>query len=127
MGNMWYTYISHPDTAPNVRNPPTFDPLYGFPNGRKERTIKATREELDRANIPLARRDYCVDNWLEFLKCRQDYFPRVKNYCSHQLHQWEECQREDSILRIKEWEREKRLKERAKRKACRENLEAMAE
>lgn len=32
-----------------------------------------------------------------------------------------------TILRVKEWEREKRLKERAKRKACREKMEAMSE
>ncbi|BFZ17077.1 hypothetical protein BsWGS_20116 [Bradybaena similaris] len=126
MGNMWYAYVSHPDTAPNHKQPPTFDPLYGFPNGRKERTVKATREELDRANVPLDRRDYCVDIWLDFMKCRQDNMPRWKKHCAGYIHKWEECEREDTILRVKEWEREKRLKERAKRKACREKLEAMS-
>lgn len=26
------------DTQPDFRNPPSFDPLYGFPNGRQERS-----------------------------------------------------------------------------------------
>lgn len=38
MGNMWYAYVSHPDTAPDIKNPPTFDPLIGFPEGRVERS-----------------------------------------------------------------------------------------
>jgi hypothetical protein len=38
MGNVWYAYVSHPDTAPDIKNPPTFDPLFGFENGRRERS-----------------------------------------------------------------------------------------
>lgn len=38
MGNMMYAYVTHPDTAPDIKNPPTFNPLLGFPNGRKERS-----------------------------------------------------------------------------------------
>uniref|UniRef100_A0A0B7A071 NADH dehydrogenase [ubiquinone] 1 beta subcomplex subunit 7 n=1 Tax=Arion vulgaris TaxID=1028688 RepID=A0A0B7A071_9EUPU len=125
MGNVWYTYVSHPDTAPDFRSPPTFDPLYGFPNGRQERKIKATREELDKANIPLNRRDYCVDHFLALTKCRQEYITKLSSPCSHYLHEWEHCLFEDTTLRVKEWERERRLKERAKRKAEREKLEAM--
>ncbi|CAL1546845.1 unnamed protein product [Lymnaea stagnalis] len=127
LGPMWYTYVSHPDTAPDYKNPPTFDPMLGFPNGRKEKTIKATREELDKANIPLDKRDYCVDYFLAFVKCRQEHFPRVSKYCSQQRHAWEHCENKDEIMRVKEWERERRLKERSKRIACKENREEMAE
>uniref|UniRef100_A0A2C9KSY4 NADH dehydrogenase [ubiquinone] 1 beta subcomplex subunit 7 n=1 Tax=Biomphalaria glabrata TaxID=6526 RepID=A0A2C9KSY4_BIOGL len=127
MGNMWYAYVSHPDTAPDFNKPPTFDPLLGFPNGRKERCIKATREELDKANIPLSKRDYCVDYFLELIKCRQQHFPNTHAQCSHQFHAWEQCEKEDEVLRLKEYEREKRLKERSKRIACKESLETLAE
>jgi len=126
MGNMWYAYVTNPDTAPDIKNPPTFDPLQGFPEGRQERTIKATREELDRANIPLKYRDYCVDHFMELMKCRQEHFPRVIKHCSKYVHNWEHCEIEDTNMRVKEWEREKRLKERSKRIASKE-AEEMAE
>ncbi|GFO18907.1 NADP dehydrogenase [ubiquinone] 1 beta subcomplex subunit 7 [Plakobranchus ocellatus] len=125
MGNMWYTYVTNPDTAPDYKNPPTFDPLYGFPEGREERKICATRQQLDRAKVPIQKRDYCVDYYMKFLECRQQHFPRVWTHCHHQIHDWEHCQIEDTVLRVKEWERERRLKERAKRKAKQESMEAM--
>ncbi|PVD23549.1 hypothetical protein C0Q70_16821 [Pomacea canaliculata] len=115
MGNMMYAYVTHPDTAPDIKNPPTFNPLLGFPNGRKERTIEATREELDRAAVPLDKRDYCVDFYLKYLRCREQAFPFVKSSCHHEWHEYDVCQYEDFVLRMKEYEREKRLKERAKR------------
>jgi hypothetical protein len=37
MGNSWTHYVSEPQNRPDFDNPPTFDPLVGFPNGRKER------------------------------------------------------------------------------------------
>lgn len=38
MGTNWTkTYFTHQDTMPKALTPPTFDPLMGFPNGRKER------------------------------------------------------------------------------------------
>ncbi|KAH9504136.1 hypothetical protein Btru_065088 [Bulinus truncatus] len=95
MGNMWYAYVSHPDTTPDYNKPPTFDPLIGFPNGRKERCVKATREELDKANIPLDKRDYCVDYFLALVKCRHDHYPRTQKHCSHELHAWETCEKDE--------------------------------
>ncbi|XP_046555114.1 NADH dehydrogenase [ubiquinone] 1 beta subcomplex subunit 7-like [Haliotis rubra] len=115
MGNMMYAYVSHPDTAPNINKPPSFDPLLGFENGRKERTVKATREELDQARIPLEKRDYCVDDFMAFMKCRDSNFPFVLSKCSHERHVYEECEYQDFVLRMKEYEREKRLLERQKR------------
>ena len=38
MGNVMYAYITHPDTAPDFNKAPTFDPNFGFPSGRKERS-----------------------------------------------------------------------------------------
>lgn len=39
MGNMYSAYVSSPDATPNINANPTFDPLYGFTNGRKERRM----------------------------------------------------------------------------------------
>jgi hypothetical protein len=38
MGNAWALY-SDPERTPHPLKGPSFDPLYGFPNGRKERGI----------------------------------------------------------------------------------------
>ena len=114
MGNMIYAYITNPDTAPNFKEPPTFDPMLGFPSGRKERTVKATQKELELIGIPLHKRDYCVDHYLKFLQCRQKNFLHMKN-CAHEWHEYDVCEYEDYVLRMKEYEREKRLKERTKK------------
>lgn len=36
MGNAWTAYTD-PEGTPDPLKGPSFDPLYGFPNGRKER------------------------------------------------------------------------------------------
>lgn len=38
MGHMYSAYVKSPDTTPDYRNSPTFDPNYGFENGRKLRS-----------------------------------------------------------------------------------------
>lgn len=37
MGNWGSRYITNPAGTPDHHKPPSFDPMYGFPNGRKER------------------------------------------------------------------------------------------
>lgn len=37
MGNAWALYVSDPEGTPTADKPPSFDPMLGFPNGRKER------------------------------------------------------------------------------------------
>lgn len=37
MGNWYSLHVSNPEGTPHPLNEPSFDPLYGFPNGRKER------------------------------------------------------------------------------------------
>lgn len=37
MGNQIATYITNPDTMPVPNGKPTFNPMLGFPNGRKVR------------------------------------------------------------------------------------------
>jgi hypothetical protein len=46
MGNAWTNYVSEPQNRPDFENAPTFDPLQGFPNGRKERGETQNTEVL---------------------------------------------------------------------------------
>ncbi|XP_023224661.1 NADH dehydrogenase [ubiquinone] 1 beta subcomplex subunit 7-like [Centruroides sculpturatus] len=111
---------------PNVREEPTFDSLMGFPNGRKERVMIATEEELKSAKIPLEDRDYCAHLLLKYRACRRDQFPFLYR-CGHEKHEYEYCEHEDFILRMKEYEREKRLLARAAKKRAKEEKEMMNE
>ncbi|KAF8778090.1 NADH dehydrogenase [ubiquinone] 1 beta subcomplex subunit 7-like [Argiope bruennichi] len=104
MGNMMEPDLPKPEPAYE----PKFDPMLGFPNGRKERTVKTTKEEMESAAIPPHLRDYCIDDYMQFLKCRQDRFPFVYK-CKHELHNYHNCEFEDFVLRMKEYEREARL------------------
>lgn len=71
----------------------------------------ATEEEMQSVNLPLHMRDYCAHKYLEFLECKQRYFPIVVR-CKHELHAYKQCEYEDYIIRMKEHERGKRLLER---------------
>jgi len=115
MGLMYSAYIKSPDTTPKPDEEPTFDPLYGFLRGRKERQMKATEEEMEAAGLIETERDYCAHKLIEFVKCRKQKFPYIAA-CKHEKHVWEECQYEDYVLRMKEYERERRLRERRKKK-----------
>jgi len=115
MGNVYATYIKSPDTMPDFRGEATFDPLYGFPRGRQERQMIATEAEMEDASLQAVDRDYCAHHLIDFLKCRKQKFPWVVS-CKHERHVYEQCQYEDYVLRMKEYEREKRLLERRKRK-----------
>ena len=60
----------HPETAPRTDRPPTFDPMYGFPNGRKKREMIATWEEMNRWNLTIGQRDYCAHKLIELMRCK---------------------------------------------------------
>ncbi|XP_033111363.1 NADH dehydrogenase [ubiquinone] 1 beta subcomplex subunit 7-like [Anneissia japonica] len=124
MGHYVSHYFTHPDTAPKLEADPTFDPLYGFPNGREERVMIATEEEMDNANLSWKDRDYCAHTLIAYKKCRRDDFPLGLN-CGHAKHAYDQCEFEDYVLRMKEFEREKRLLERAKRIKLKAEKEAL--
>uniref|UniRef100_A0A0K0F6E4 NADH dehydrogenase [ubiquinone] 1 beta subcomplex subunit 7 n=1 Tax=Strongyloides venezuelensis TaxID=75913 RepID=A0A0K0F6E4_STRVS len=109
-----------PNTAPRTDRPPTFDPLYGFPKGRKPREMKVTMEEMDNWNLTTAQRDYCAHLLIPFLKCQRENAPFVGHTCDTERHNWDRCEYDDYLMRIKEFERERRL---LKRKARKEGLE----
>merc|ERR1711915_104195 len=112
MGNL----MAQPPVYVDYTKEPTFDPLYGFPEGRKERVMLATPEEMESNRIPLDKRDYCAHKAIAHLACRDKNFPFV-NKCAHEKHDYLNCQYDDYVLRMKEHERERRLLERARRKA----------
>lgn len=78
----------------------------------------ATQEEMSAAKVPLQFRDYCAHFYIDWLKCRE---PRLHNpflllgACKHEDHLHKDCLYQDTVLRMKEYERERRLKLREKR------------
>jgi hypothetical protein len=45
MGNTWVRAIRDgPEVTPKQNSEPTFDPLFGFPNGRKQRVMTVSAE-----------------------------------------------------------------------------------
>ncbi|GAB1601520.1 NADH dehydrogenase [ubiquinone] 1 beta subcomplex subunit 7-like [Argonauta hians] len=113
MGHV-FNEVLHPEVSPDFRNPPTFDPNLGFPNGRKERVMVATQEELNDLAIPLDKRDYCAHRYIKWIKCHQQNYPFATR-CHHEKHEYEQCEYDDFVLRMKEYERERRLKVRAEK------------
>ncbi|XP_071545254.1 NADH dehydrogenase [ubiquinone] 1 beta subcomplex subunit 7 [Panulirus ornatus] len=117
MGQVYTQFLGEPAVQPDFTKGPTFDPLYGFPEGRKERQMLATPEEMESAQLPLKSRDYCAHLAIQSRACRQRVWPLVYK-CGHEKHAYLNCQYEDYVMRMKEYERERRLLERAKRKAA---------
>ncbi|XP_013784584.1 NADH dehydrogenase [ubiquinone] 1 beta subcomplex subunit 7-like [Limulus polyphemus] len=126
MGQVFSANFMAEKTKPDHKNNPTFDPLYGFPNGRKERVMIATEEQMESAKLPLENRDYCAHLLLKHFACRADQFPFVYK-CAHEKHQYLDCQHEDYILRMKEYEREKRLLAREAKKRSKQQVEELEE
>merc|ERR550539_1074903 len=93
---------------------PTFDPMFGFENGRKERVMVATKEEMDAANLAYSERGFCAHYKIELKSCYEREKP-LDYRCSHEKHAYLNCQYEDYIIRAKEFERERRLRMRQQR------------
>uniref|UniRef100_K4FY48 NADH dehydrogenase [ubiquinone] 1 beta subcomplex subunit 7 n=1 Tax=Callorhinchus milii TaxID=7868 RepID=K4FY48_CALMI len=106
-------YVTERETEPDPNNLPTFDPHLGFPE-RKERVMVASQQEMDDARIPLEQRDYCAHHLIMLLKCKRDNWPNFLA-CSHENHEWDSCQHQDYVMRMKEYERERRLLMRKKK------------
>lgn len=113
MGNA-YARASRPDVVPRGDVEPSFDATLGYPNGRKQRVMIATTEEMESAKLPLEDRDYCAHLLLNYRSCRADVYPFLYK-CHHEKHEYLTCEYEDYMLRLKEYERERRLLERQKR------------
>lgn len=116
-----------------------YPPLEGFPNGRKEKglfftlfslavfiivfeitVMIATEEEMNSAKLHPRYRDYCAHRYLELQGCLKINRPLYWR-CKHERHTYSECQFADMVIRMKEWERERRLQERELRAAAAAN------
>ncbi|XP_003981990.1 NADH dehydrogenase [ubiquinone] 1 beta subcomplex subunit 7 [Felis catus] len=107
-------YVTDPSGEPDPQRMPTFPPDYGFP-GRKEREMVATQQQMNDAQLALQQRDYCAHYLIRLLKCKRDSFPNFLA-CKHEQHAWDHCEHLDYVMRMKEFERERRLLQRKKRR-----------
>uniref|UniRef100_A0A3P8R3P3 NADH dehydrogenase [ubiquinone] 1 beta subcomplex subunit 7 n=1 Tax=Astatotilapia calliptera TaxID=8154 RepID=A0A3P8R3P3_ASTCA len=80
--------------------------------GRRE--MIATQEQMNLAQLPVEQRDYCAHYLLKLMKCKRDNWPNFLA-CKHERHDWDYCEHQDYVMRMKEYERERRLQLRKKR------------
>lgn len=95
----------------NMDDKPSFKTNDGFNFKRKERQTHIPVEHLISAKIPPEFRDYCAHILMDYLVCRHKHMPLVYR-CHHEKHAYLNCEHADYILRMKEFERERRLRER---------------
>lgn len=96
-----------------MNDKPTFDPQTGFPYERKQREMIARDADLISARIPPENRDYCSHYLLDYQVCRYKHMPFLYK-CAHEKHEYLNCEQRDYVLRMKEFERERRLRLREK-------------
>ncbi|XP_078387300.1 NADH dehydrogenase [ubiquinone] 1 beta subcomplex subunit 7 [Cetorhinus maximus] len=106
-------YLTDPDIEPEPGSIPSFPTDLGFPE-RQERVMIATQQEMNDAQLPLSQRDYCAHYLIKYMKCKRDMWPNFLE-CKHERHDWDYCEHEDYVMRMKEYEREKRLLMRKKK------------
>lgn len=70
----------------------------------------ATEKEMNSAKLLPNERDYCAHKLIDYRACLKNTRPFYWK-CYHARHELGECQFEDMVLRMKEWERERRLRE----------------
>nr|XP_032637287.1 NADH dehydrogenase [ubiquinone] 1 beta subcomplex subunit 7 isoform X1 [Chelonoidis abingdonii] len=78
------------------------------------RVMVATQQQMNDAQLPLEQRDYCAHYLIKLMKCKRDNFPNFLA-CQHERHEWDYCEHLDYVMRMKEFERERRLLVRKKR------------
>jgi len=120
MGQTWVREF-HDGTAqapdsvtPMQDSKPTFDPLVGFPNGRTPRVMNVTAEEMEAVQLQPGEKGYCADKFIAYKVCHWNNTP-FGYRCNHERHAVGDCLTEDYKLRMMEYERERRLRKRAKR------------
>ena len=76
---------------PNSHLESKYEPMFGFPRGRRVRVCKASVMEMDSGLIESRFRDYCVHKLLKLRACKQANRPFLAR-CNHLQHSWEECE-----------------------------------
>ncbi|KAK2506549.1 hypothetical protein MC885_015301 [Smutsia gigantea] len=111
-------YLGDASVEPDPLRMPTYPPDFGFPE-RKEREMVATQQQMNDAQLVLQQRDYCAHYLIRLLQCKRDSFPNFLA-CKHEQHDWDYCEHLDYVKRMKEFERERRLLQRKKRREQKE-------
>lgn len=85
-------YLTYPHLwgGPDPRVEPIYEPLFGFPKGRKPRLMLATVEEMDSANVEPWFRDYCAHRLIKYRACKNQNWPLLGR-CKAYRHAYEEC------------------------------------
>lgn len=82
MGTMfsrtWGTWLE-PEKWPVPMTEPTFDPMLGFPNGRKVRESTASWEEMEKYGLEHFERDYCANHRIRDI-VRRKKLERMNKY-----------------------------------------------
>lgn len=94
-----------------MNDTPTFDSHVGFSYKRVPRKMIACEDDLMSAKVPPKYRDYCAHLLMNYLVCRYKNMPFLYR-CAHEKHAYLNCEHEDYVIRMKEFERERRLRER---------------
>jgi hypothetical protein len=76
---------------PDAQLDSKYDPMFGFPRGRKPRVSYATALEMDSGKVESRFRDYCAHKLLKVRACKARNTPFLGR-CHHYVHSWEECQ-----------------------------------
>ncbi|XP_040437321.1 NADH dehydrogenase [ubiquinone] 1 beta subcomplex subunit 7 [Falco naumanni] len=118
-------YLGQAEVEPDPLQLPTFPPTLGLPE-RRPRAMVATAQQLAAGQVPLEQRDFCAHHLLRLLRCQRDAFP-VPWKCRGLRHAWDACQHHDYVMRMKEFERERRLLRRQQRIRQREVAAATSE
>ncbi|NXM24814.1 NDUB7 dehydrogenase, partial [Oxyruncus cristatus] len=106
-------YLWDAETEPDPLQMPTFPAEMGLPQ-RRPRVMVASASQLAQGRVPLEQRDFCAHHLLRLLRCHRDNFPLPWG-CHELRHHWDSCEHEDYVMRMKEFERERRLLQRQKR------------
>ncbi|KAM8793857.1 NADH dehydrogenase [ubiquinone] 1 beta subcomplex subunit 7 [Eudromia elegans] len=106
-------YAGGAGEEPDPLRMPSFPPREGLPE-RRPRAMVASAAQLAAARLPLEQRDFCAHRLLRLLRCHRDGFPGTPR-CHRERHAWDACQHHDYVMRMKEFERERRLLQRRRR------------
>lgn len=82
--------LAHKFGQPDSRLESKYDPLFGFPRGRRLREVPLNYAEIESAQVPYENRNHCAHLWVKWNACERDYFPRV-NRCKEFWDDHDDC------------------------------------
>jgi len=72
--------------------------------------MKATRAQLEAAELPLPLRDYCAHIAIPLAECMRGKHGLLPGTCHHEKHNWERCEWEEARRRMQQKQREDAVK-----------------